>query len=155
MSELLTASSLTFAYADAPVLRDVSVALRAGEVVSLLGPNGSGKSTLIRCLLGLLEIRSGAIEWDGRPIAQWSRRDLARRVAYLPQTPTVEPQHTVVDVLRLGRAAYWTAFGIESVRDDSVVRETAASLGLTDLLHRRMDELSGGQRQRVHVGRCL
>src|SRR4051794_40546437 len=134
MADFLKASAVSFAFGDVAVLREVSASLHAGEVVSLLGPNGSGKSTLIRCLLGLLAIRSGAIEWDGRPIAQWSRRDLARRVAYLPQTPTVEPQHTVVDVLRLGRAAYWTAFGIESVRDDSVVRETAASLGLTDLL---------------------
>src|SRR4051794_3180220 len=111
MPDLLKASALNFAFGDVAVLREVSVSLRGGDVVSLLGPNGSGKSTLIRCLLGLLTPRSGTIEWDGCMIGAWSRRELARRVAYLPQTPTVEPQHTVADVLRLGRAAYWTAFG--------------------------------------------
>jgi iron complex transport system ATP-binding protein len=155
MADLLRASSVSFAFGDVAVLREVSVSLRAGEVVSLLGPNGSGKSTLIRCLLGLLPPRCGTIECDGRPMGDWTRRQLARRVAYLPQTPTVEPQHTVADVLRLGRAAYWSAFGVESARDETVVGDTASSLALTDLLHRRMDELSGGQRQRVHVGRCL
>jgi iron complex transport system ATP-binding protein len=155
MAELMRASAVSFAFGDAVVLREVSVELAPGEVVSLLGPNGSGKSTLIRCLLGLLPPRAGGIEWDGRPIERWPRRELARRVAYLPQTPTVEPQHTVVDVLHLGRAAYWSAFGIESTHDDAVVRDAAASLGLNDLVHRRMDELSGGQRQRVYVGRCL
>src|SRR5436190_21818696 len=155
MTELLTASSITFAYGDAPVLRGVDVTLAAGEVVALLGPNGSGKSTLIRTLLGHLRASAGSIAWDGRPIERWRRRDLAKRVAYLPQAPTYDPQQTVADVLRLGRAAYWTAFGIESPRDATVVADVARTLGLTDFVDRPIDSLSGGQRQRVFVGRCL
>src|SRR4051812_8095603 len=155
MTQLLQASGLTFAYGDAPVLRGVDVTLSAGEVVALLGPNGSGKSTLIRTLLGHLRADAGSIAWDGRPIERWRRRELAKRVAYLPQAPTYEPQQTVGDVLRLGRAAYWTAFGIESPRDAVVVSDVARTLGLANLLDRLVDSLSGGQRQRVFVGRCL
>jgi iron complex transport system ATP-binding protein len=153
--QLLLCDSLAFAFGDRSVLRGVSLSLAAGEVVSVLGPNGSGKSTLIRCLLGLLDVRDGTIVWDGRPLRNWRRRELARRVAYLPQAPAHEPGQTVADALRLGRAAYWTAFGIESPRDEQVVRDVAMTLGLNDLLNRDLDELSGGQRQRVFVGRCL
>ena len=154
---LLRARDVSFTYdgGDRPaVLRGVTLALAPGEVVALLGPNGSGKSTLIRALLGQLAA-SGEIAWDDRDVKTWRRRDLARVVAYLPQAPAFEPEQRVGDLLRLGRAPYWGAFGVESRRDEEVVREVAELLHLGDLLGRRMDQLSGGQRQRAFVGRCL
>jgi iron complex transport system ATP-binding protein len=154
VTDLLNASNLTFSYTDKPVLHSVSLALRASEVVALLGPNGSGKSTLIKALLGHLHPQ-GTIRWNQRDLAQWTRRELARLVAYLPQSPSSEPDHRVLDVLRLGRAPYWRAFGIESSHDAEIVQQIAQTLDLTDLLDRRMDRLSGGQRQRVFLGRCL
>jgi iron complex transport system ATP-binding protein len=154
MPELLRVSNLSFSFGDRQILRDIALSLNAAEVVALIGPNGAGKTTLIRALLGHLHA-SGTIAWDDRVLSKWSRKELARRVAYLPQAPTSDAGQTVLDVLRLGRAAYWGAFGIESQRDTQVVDEIAALLDLRDLLSRRMDELSGGQRQRVFVGRCL
>jgi ABC-type cobalamin/Fe3+-siderophores transport system ATPase subunit len=155
MTTLLAASNLSFAYCpQRPVLRDISLTLSPGESICLIGPNGSGKSTLLKVLLGQLRA-AGTIMWENRPLNSWTRRDLAKRIAYLPQTPTSDPDHRVIDVLRLGRAPYWSAFGIESPRDAHVVTNVVSQLGLEDLLERRMDELSGGQRQRVFVGRCL
>jgi iron complex transport system ATP-binding protein len=151
---LLNANNLTFAYTAQPVVREVSLTLSAGQVIALLGPNGSGKSTLIKLLLGDLR-SSGEIAWDKRPIRQWSRRELAKLIAYLPQAPTADPQARVIDVLRLGRAAHWGAFGVESPTDAKVIADTAELLELTDMLDRPLDTLSGGQRQRVFVGRCL
>src|SRR5215211_6063576 len=113
---ILQARDVSFAYGDLPVLRGVALALGAGEVVTLLGPNGSGKSTLIRALLGQLHA-SGDVAWQSRPLRDWRRRDLARVVAYLPQSPAFESEQTVGDALRLGRAPYWGAFGLESPRD--------------------------------------
>jgi iron complex transport system ATP-binding protein len=152
---LLEADNLQFSYGDRPVLRGVSVRLAAGEVVALIGPNGSGKSTLLRVLLGQLRAAAGEVLWDGRNVRAWPRRELARRVAYLPQSPTVEPEQTVLDVLRNGRAPYWGAFGVESARDVAVVDQVARQLGLHEFLRRPIGELSGGQRQSVFVGRCL
>ncbi|HEX8523845.1 MAG TPA: ABC transporter ATP-binding protein [Tepidisphaeraceae bacterium] len=151
---LLAARDIHFSYSTTPILGGIDLHLNAGEIVALIGPNGSGKSTLIKLLLGHLT-GSGDLRWDGQPIASLPRRDLARRVAYLPQSPTWDIEHRVADVLRLGRAPYWSAFGIETTTDARVVLEVAQQLNLTDLLHRRLDELSGGQRQRVFLGRCL
>jgi iron complex transport system ATP-binding protein len=154
MSTLLQSSNLTFHYGDRPALRSVDLSLSTGQLVALLGPNGSGKSTLIKCLLGHLHA-AGTIQWDNTPLKNWNRRELARRVAYLPQSPGYEPGQKVIDALRLGRSPYWSAFGLESERDAQVVKTVSARLALDDLLNRPMDELSGGQRQRVFIGRCL
>lgn len=151
---LLHASDVTFAYGTDPVLRDVSIELHAGELVAMIGPNGSGKSTLLRALLGHVRA-AGSITWDARALSKWPARELARRVGYLPQNPSFDPESWVRDVLRLGRAPYWSAFGIESPTDLHVIDDVARQIGLHNLLDRRIDELSGGQQQRVFVGRCL
>jgi ABC-type cobalamin/Fe3+-siderophores transport system ATPase subunit len=151
---LLQARHLSVSYGDRPALRGVDLTLSPGKVVALLGPNGSGKSTLIQSLFGHLQA-TGEIDWFGKPLKKWSARDLARRVAYLPQTPQFQPGQPVLEVLQLGRSPYWAGFGLESPRDAEVVRRIADQLALNDILHRPMDELSGGQRQRVFVGRCL
>jgi iron complex transport system ATP-binding protein len=154
MSGLLTTSNLSFSYGKQEVLREIKLELFPGEVVALIGPNGSGKSTLIKSLIGFLRAR-GEIVWNARPVHQWSRRELARFVAYLAQSPLHELGQTVLDVLRLGRAPYWQLFGVESPRDADVVHDVATRLNLTDILHRPLDEISGGQRQLVFIGRAL
>lgn len=152
---LLDATNLQFAYGERPVLRNVSLRLPLGEVVALLGPNGAGKSTLIRVLLGHLLPTVGRVVWENRDVRAWPRREFARRVAYLPQSPTADAEQRVADVLLTGRAPYWGAFGLESAHDVSVVNGVARQLGLVDLLPRPMAELSGGQRQLVFLARCL
>jgi iron complex transport system ATP-binding protein len=151
---LLTAHNLTFHYGKVEILSAVSLSLAPGEIRAILGPNGSGKSTLLRILLGQLHA-TGAIQWDQRNLSDWRPRDLAKIVAYLPQSPAYEPGQTVADTLRLGRVPYLGPFGIESRSDADAIHEVAERLGLTDWLDRPLDTLSGGQRQRVFIGRCL
>ena len=154
MSHLLTASNLSFAYGQEEVVRHVSLQLDAGQMTMLIGPNGSGKSTLIKLLCGHLH-GAGEILVKGEPLRRWRKRMLARTIAYLPQSPTYDGADLVSEVLRLGRACYWGAFGLENEHDIKAVARIASLLGLDELLHRRMDALSGGQRQRVFIGRCL
>ena len=156
---LLRIADLTAAYGDRPALRGVSLTLRAGEVVALVGPNGCGKTTLLRAALGAVRA-GGSVEWatesgGWRGVRSWRPRGLARRVAYLPQSPTLDATRTAGDELRLGRSPHLGAFGVESPADAAVVARVAADLELTDLLGRPVDALSGGQRQRVYLGRCL
>jgi iron complex transport system ATP-binding protein len=154
MEPLLQARNLTLSYGDRAALSGVNLHLSPGEVVALLGPNGSGKSTLIQSLFGHLQA-DGEIHWFDKPLKKWAPRELAKRVAYLPQSPQYQPGQPVLEVLQLGRSPYWAGFGLESPRDAVVVRSIADQLALNDILHRPMDELSGGQRQRVFIGRCL
>jgi len=151
---LLDAENVHAGYGDRQVLRGISFRLQDGEVVGLIGPNGAGKSTLLRTILG--QIRwSGKISWDGKALSNWKRQALARRVAYLPQSPTSPAMQRVEDVLRTGRAPYWGAFGLESAGDLRVVQDVAEQLHLMSMLKQPMAELSAGQRQRVFIGRCL
>jgi ABC-type cobalamin/Fe3+-siderophores transport system ATPase subunit len=153
---MLQARHVGFAYrAERAVLRDVSLELEAGRIAVLLGPNGSGKSTLLKVMMGQLTAGSGEVTWEGRGLRAYRARELARKMAYLPQSPAHEEGQSVAEVLRAGRTPYLGAFGVESKRDVEVVAETAALLDLGDLLGRPMEELSGGQRQRVFLGRAL
>jgi len=154
MSGLLEAQHVSFSYSATPTLRDISLSLEPGQIVSLLGPNGSGKSTLIKLLLGYLR-GDGRILWQGRPLSSWRRSELARNIAYLSQSPPADPFQRVVETLRFGRTPYWSAFGLESARDVRMVKETSALLNLDELMDRPLDQLSGGQRQLVFLGRCL
>ncbi len=154
MTRLLAAQHLSVQFAARKVLDDVSLSLEAGQIVTLLGPNGSGKTTLLRAILGQVKF-IGSVEWDGRDLSSWYARDLARRVAYMPQSPVYEPGDRVVEVLRLGRSPHQGWLGVESAADEQVIADIAADLELGDLLDRPMDTLSGGQRQRVFLGRCL
>lgn len=152
---ILAASGIEFSYGKVPVLRQVDLTLSPGEIVSILGPNGSGKSTLLKILLGHLRGK-GRIAWQGRMIQKWNAGELAKLVAYLPQTPLVDENQIVSETLALGRAPYWGAFGIESASDGQAVEAVIEQLHIDrTLLRRRLDQLSGGQRQRIFVARCL
>lgn len=155
MERVLDAAELSFAYGKRPVLSGVSVSVGRGELVTLLGPNGSGKSTLLKVLLHQLRPSGGKVEWFGREVRKWGSREFARRVAYLPQTPTAGPADTVLEAVRLGRSPHLSALGLETGEDLRVVRETAELLSLGDLLDVPLSHLSGGQRQRVFLARCL
>ena len=102
MSSLLQTVNLSFSYGRIEALRAVNVHLFSGEIVALIGPNGSGKSTLIKTLIGALR-GGGEIKWDERPIEQWRRRELAKHVAYLAQSPLYEPSQSVLEVLADGK----------------------------------------------------
>ena len=94
---ILETKNVSFAYSsDKPTLHDISLSLEPGQILAILGPNGSGKSTLIKVLLGHLRA-SGSILWQSRPLHDWSRKKLARRIAYLPQSPTHDPQPGLSD----------------------------------------------------------
>ncbi len=151
---ILEARHLGYSYGETRAVDDVAISLSPGEVVALIGPNGSGKSTLTKLLLGHLR-GAGEVKWEGRPLERWSPRELARRVAYLPQSPLADAGQTVLDVLKLGRLPYLSAFGLERRADIEAVKRVSDLLELTEFWGRPMSALSGGQRQRVFVGRCL
>jgi len=137
-----------------PILSNVDLTVSAGEWVTVIGPNGAGKSTLLRAVGGLLPY-AGAISLFGKPSARLRRRERARLVATVAQSPVVPPGIVVLDYVLLGRTPYIPTLGRESAADLAVVHETLASLDLSGFAGRRLATLSGGERQRVFLARAL
>ena len=138
-----------------PAVSGVSAALEPGQLVGIIGPNGAGKSTLIRALLGLVRADGGAVSIDDTPIASLPRKDVARRVAYLPQGQTLHWPLMVERLVALGRMPHLGPLSRLSPEDEAMVD---AALARADVLHlkgRIATELSGGERARVLLARAL
>jgi iron complex transport system ATP-binding protein len=152
---LLRIEEVSFAYRDRSVLERVSLEVVRGERFGLLGPTGSGKSTLVRLLSRVLEPASGRIVLGGRPLAEYSARALARRVAVVPQETALDFPFSVLEVVLMGRAPHLGGLGFEGDRDLVAAEAAMASTGIADLAGRFFHELSGGEKQRVVIARAL
>ncbi|HEX5038957.1 MAG TPA: ABC transporter ATP-binding protein [Candidatus Limnocylindria bacterium] len=142
-------------FGDTRVLDGVDLELGAGEMVALIGANGSGKTTLLRIVAGTLVPLSGSVELFGRPSAVWSRREIARRIAVLPQTSELPVGMTVAEVVALGRIPHARSlFGAETA-DTAAVAAALRDVDADELAGRPVTQLSGGERQRVLLALAL
>ncbi len=154
-SPLLDMQGITFGYDRQPLLYDVHFQVHAGEMVGLLGPNGSGKTTLLRLISGVLRPQEGVVTLDGRDARAWGRREIARRVAVVPQEMHVPFAFSVEELVSLGRTPYLNLLGSGTQEDRRIVREALKSADIEPLAGRYFNELSGGERQRVTVAMAL
>ena len=124
-------------------------------MVAVLGANGSGKTTLLRVLGGTLAPDRGEVLLLGRPLRSWTRRDVARRVAVLPQLAELPAGLTVAEVVALGRIPHATTLFGSTARDAEAVGDALRDADAEDLASRPIDQLSGGERQRALVALAL
>ena len=150
-----TTDRITLGYGDRPVLETLSLELPADRVTAIIGPNGCGKSTLLRSLGRLLTPSSGQVLLDGAPIAGLRPRDLARRVAVLPQSPSAPPGLTVLELVARGRTPHQHWYDRFSREDERIVDEMLSATGMTAYADAEIDALSGGQRQRAWISMTL
>ena len=136
------------------ILDGVDLTVDTGEWVMIIGPNGAGKSTLLRAVGGLLPY-TGTVELSGTPTDRLRRRERARAVALVAQSPVVPLGMTVLDYVLLGRTPYIPPLGRESATDYAVADSVLARLDLTGFAGRELATLSGGERQRVYLARAL
>jgi iron complex transport system ATP-binding protein len=154
---MLRADRVSFAYrASAPlVVDDVSLAIAPGDLVGILGPNGSGKTTLLKMLSGTLTPSAGGIQFERRPLASWSRRELARRIALVPQETHAPFDFTVLDIVLMGRFPHLGTFALEGPADLAIARRALTSTGTSAFEARPFATLSGGEKQRVVIASAL
>ncbi|CAM4370367.1 ABC transporter ATP-binding protein [Saccharibacillus endophyticus] len=145
------------AYEGKQAVQPLDWIVQPGEFWVILGPNGSGKSSLLGLISGAERASAGGVNIQGRPLAEYGRRELARELAVLPQEGLPPLGITVKDALEMGRFPYRDRFGREpdGAAAQALLTRIAERLALTELLSRRLDELSGGQRQRAALGQVM
>jgi iron complex transport system ATP-binding protein len=160
---LLQADNVSFSYdafvgragGSQAVLRDVSLTIGRGALVGLLGPNGSGKTTLLRLLSGTRRATSGRVLLDGRPIDALTRREVAQRIAVVPQETLLTFEYSVLEMVLMGRHPHLRLFELEGPSDLAIAREMLRATGTEPLESRRFGTLSGGEKQRVVIAAAL
>ena len=151
---MIQLKNLRAGYPGRPVLEDVTLEFRPGEVLAVLGPNGCGKSTLLRTANGLLPKTGGEVLVDGVPLEGLSAKEVAQKVAYLPQSRSV-PNITAGRMVLHGRFPYLSYPRRYRREDHEMVRRALDWVGAAELASRPLAELSGGQRQKVYLAMAL
>lgn len=152
---LLSARALDVGVAGRMLCAGLDVDIRAGEVLAIVGRNGIGKSTLLATLAGLRPPLAGTVQFDGRALAGWPARDLARRRALLQQAHDDHFASTVLDTVLVGRHPHIGRWADESEQDIRIALDALARVSLRGFGAREVRTLSGGERQRVAIAALL
>lgn len=147
--------NLCFGYCTRDVLRDVNFSVRGGQILAVLGPNGVGKTTLFRCILGLQHRYSGSIEVDGADAHSLSARELAHRVAYIPQTHGMAFSYSVLDMVLMGTTHNVAMMSVPKAKELNAAIAALERMGIANLSNKNFSHLSGGEQQLVLIARAL
>ncbi len=151
----LSLSRIDVALGGRRVLSGVDLTVSPGEIVGLVGPNGVGKTTLLRVASRVLPPDAGEVRLAGRPLRDYSRRELSRAIAVVPQDSAVPFPFRAGELVIMGRAPHQPPFGFDSPSDVQLAREALDRVGIAHLADRSVFELSGGERQLVAFARAL
>lgn len=152
---VLEARDLRLSYAAHTIVDGLSLSIPPGGFTVIVGPNGCGKSTLLRAFGRMIVPRAGTVHIDGVDLAAMRTKQIARRIALLPQAPLTPGAITVADLVARGRNPHQSLLRQWSVEDERAVDEALQEVGMREHADRLVEELSGGQRQRVWIAMTL
>lgn len=153
--DILCAEKLGLSYGDAYIFENMDLSIPQGKITVFIGSNGCGKSTLLRSLARLLKPQQGSVILDGEQIAGMKTKDIARKLAILPQGPIAPEGLTVLQLVKQGRYPYQSWLKQWSPEDEQAVDRALVSTRMKELKDRTVDSLSGGQRQRAWIAMTL
>ena len=152
---MIRVQGLISAYGTQDILRGVDISIPDHGLSIRAGPNGAGKSTLLYSLMGYLKPRAGSILLFGKDIRKYSRPELAKNIAFIPQELHSEFDYTVMDTVLMGRYPYLDILQTYSEEDKAAASNALQQMNLQSLEQRYLSELSGGEKQRVYLARAL
>ncbi len=153
--ESIHVENIQTGYGDKVIIDDLSIKIPMGKTTAIIGPNGCGKSTLLKSIGRILNIKKGAIYLDGKEIHKMPTRELAGKLAILPQAPVAPEGLTVEELISYGRYPYQKGLGKLKAEDKKIINWAMAATNLEALKYDTVDNLSGGQRQRVWIAMAL
>ena len=151
----LESAALAVGYGSRLVFEQLSLSIERGSITGLVGPNGSGKSTVLKALARMLRPRHGAVYLDGRDISRLPTREVARRLAILPQAPSAPEELTVAELVEQGRYPHVGPLRLLDDADRAAIERALDETGMTEFRERPLDSLSGGERQRAWIALAL
>lgn len=151
----LHTDGLNIGYGDSLIIKNLNIEIPNKKITTIIGSNGCGKSTLLKALTRIIPHRSGSIILDGKNISKENTKQLAKKMAILPQTPESARGLTVGELVSYGRFPYQKGFGKLTKRDHVVIEWALEVTGTMKFKFRSVDALSGGQRQRVWIAMAL
>lgn len=153
---MLEINGISGGYGNKNIVENVSFRVGKGHMLGILGPNGSGKSTLMKLVSGALPLQNGSVKIDGRELAEFGAKELAKKMAVLPQLHAHAFSHSVRETVALGRYPHQSGwFSTWSKEDEFAVTEAMRLMNITRYEHTPIDQLSGGEQQRVFVAQAL
>ncbi len=151
----LSVKALSFSYRFHRVLKDISFDLIPGEILAVLGPNGVGKSTLFRCILHFQKDYTGTVRVGGVDVRTLTQREMAQRIAYIPQAHRPTFGYTVLDTVLMGTARQINAFSMPKEEQVTQAHEALKRVGAEHLAKRDFSRLSGGEQQLALIARAI
>lgn len=152
---LVEVKNAGFKYNSRAIFNNINLEVREGEIFCIVGPNGCGKTTFLDCLLGLMKLDKGTILLKGRDIKTLRPPEVAKVLAYVPQSHVKTFPYTVLDIVLMGRASYTGMFSSPSPEDTGIAEEALEMVGLREYRNRPYTQLSGGEGQLVMIARAL
>ncbi|WP_352420202.1 ABC transporter ATP-binding protein [Proteiniborus sp.] len=155
MNTAVLIENLTFKYDIDEILKNIDINIPKGSFVSILGPNGSGKTTLLKNICNILKPDNGKIIINNRNVTNIKYKELAKIIAVVHQSPDIQFDFSVLDVVLMGRFPYIGRFKSESKKDIDIAKEAMQNTGIWELRDKSINEISGGEKQRVMIARAL
>lgn len=135
--------------------KDVNFTLQPGEILSILGPNGAGKTTMLKCIIGLLDWTTGETYVDDQPMSKMKRKELWKRIGYVPQAHKMTFGYSLIELVIMGRAPYISTLAQPKKSDREAALDALETVGIRHLAEKSCNEVSGGELQLALIARTL
>jgi iron complex transport system ATP-binding protein len=152
---VLSIKNLYFSYEDKSILSNINIDIEKGKFISIIGPNGSGKTTLLKNMSSVLIPDRGKVFFQGKDIREYSRKQLSRYMAYVPQSSYINFEFTAGDIVLMGRSPFLKPFESEKAEDIKIAEDAMRMTNVFEIKDKRITEISGGERQRVMIACAL
>ena len=155
MTDIIKTEKLTIGYNGKPLIKDINIAIKKGEIITIIGPNGAGKSTLLKNLARQLDPIEGSVYLEDFKLSEMSGSELSKKVAILFTDRIKGEMMNCYDVVATGRYPYTGYFGLLSAKDKEIVENTMKLVKVEELREKDFKKISDGQRQRIMLARAL